>query len=136
MISKMEKLINEDTQSSVFFIGVDSMNRDIEIIRSILSNPKKYEGQPIDDDKIKYHLKILSDSDFLEGEYIFGDGSFLWTQINLTWEGHELLSSISNKDVWETVKERMKDNDMSIDEVPIEVIKKLAQEVIKDMFGG
>lgn len=112
------------------------MGRDMETIRNILSNPKKYEGQPIDDDKIKYHLKLLSDSDFLEGEYIFGDGSFLWTQINLTWEGHELLYSISNKDVWETVKERMKDNDISIDEVPIEVIKKLAQEVIKDMLGG
>lgn len=106
------------------------MKRNPETIRKILSDPSKYAGDPIDNRDIKYHLSLLSDAKLIEGDHMYGDGSLVWAEINLTWEGHELLGSISNPTVWEEIQKTIADNDFRLEDVPLSVIKKLGDNII------
>lgn len=108
------------------------MKRNPETIRKILSNPSKYAEEPIEDESIKYHLSLLSDAKLIEGDYIYGDSSLMWTKLKLTWEGHELLASISNRAVWEEVKKTITDSDFPLEDIPLGVIKSLGDDIIRN----
>lgn len=106
------------------------MKRNPETIRKILSNPHNYAGEPIEDKGVRYHLSLLSDANLIEGEYVYGDSTLMWTRLNLTWEGHELLASISNPTVWKEVQEIIATNNFPLEEIPFSVIKSLSDDII------
>lgn len=106
------------------------MKRNPEMIRKILSSPSKYAGEPIEDEHIKYHLSLLADANYIQGEVIRGDGMAMWTKLNLTWEGHELLASISNRTVWDEVQRTITANDFPLEDVPLAVVKRLGDDII------
>ena len=111
------------------------MKRNLETIRDILIRLESYNDKEITDRELMYHFDLLME------EYIAGvrlrDGSSLYfTQLNLTEEGYDLLTHISNKTVWDSIKEKLNENNMTVNDVPIDIIKWLSKEIMKDMFGG
>lgn len=108
------------------------MKRNPETVRNILLNPSQYVGVPLEDKRISYHIRLLADAGLLQGEYIYGDGMTMWTELKITWEGHELLSSVMNDSVWEEVKNIIESNGFILDDVPLSVIKELGNKTILD----
>lgn len=108
------------------------MKRNPETIRNILSNLQDYVGHTSDDPEVSYHLNLLSDAGFIDGEYMFGDGECVWTQLELTWKGHEFLASIRIDSVWEEVRQTVIANDFPLKDIPLAIIKELGNKVILD----
>lgn len=106
------------------------MKREPETIRKILSNLPDYVGDTSDDPKINYHLNLLSNAGFIKGEHFFGDGEYFWTQLELTWEGHEFLASIRNESVWDEVQRTVVANDFPLEDIPLVVMKRLGDNII------
>lgn len=113
------------------------MKRNLETIRNILLRLESYNDKELTDKEIIYHLDMLINTKYVETTTVLKDGgSFYYQDLKLTWEGHELLASISNKQVWESIKNTLHENNFSVDDVPIEVVKTLSQKILKEMFGG
>jgi hypothetical protein len=96
------------------------MKRDMDLVRELLL---KLEAEPFDgnvwllnpdslgikdhtQDQIAYHLLLLIDSGFLEGERALS-GEFMSRK--LTWAGHDFLDSVRDPKIWRATKERVKE---------------------------
>lgn len=112
------------------------MKRDLEIVRKILSKVEAYENEEIESHEA-YHLTELINKGLVNAKEILSDGSVRYYYgLTLSWEGHELLASISNGYVWESIKDKLNEHGLTVNDVPIEVIKKLSENIMLDMFGG
>ena len=113
------------------------MKHDLEIIRKILINLNSYQNKEIDDANINYHFNLLIDLKLIKQPSILRDGQLrYYTELNYTEKGYDLLTHISNNTVWESIKKTLYENNFTVSEVPIEVIKKLSEKIMMDMFGG
>lgn len=112
------------------------MKRSLETIREILIRLESYKDKELSPN-VYYHLQVLIDQGIVNASQVLRDGRVFYYQgLTLTWEGHELLSSISNKTVWDSIKDKLDEHDLTVDDVPVEVIKKLSHDIMMDMFGG
>lgn len=110
------------------------MKRDLETIRNILSNISAYENIEVTE-KEAYHLSELIDQGLVNAIEILADGKAKYYYgLSLSWEGHELLTYISNDTVWNSIKQILNKNNFTVNEVPIEVIKKLSEKVMLSML--
>ena len=112
------------------------MRLDKELIRDILINIHKYKDTPITDEQIKYHLYIMEDGELIRTNKLQDGNETIYIQLDMSSEGYELLTHISNSYVWDSIKERLQERDMTVNDVPMDIIKWLSQETMKDMFGG
>ncbi|HLR16209.1 MAG TPA: DUF2513 domain-containing protein, partial [Bacillota bacterium] len=100
-----------------------------------MSRIESYNDTEITGD-IVYHLEELINQDLVNANHIISDGRIkLFQGLSLTWDGHDLLASISNRFVWESIKEKLNEHDLTVNDVPIEVIKKISEKIIIDMLG-
>lgn len=110
------------------------MNRDFDLVREILLAFEQRNAAGTDaiaptgysNEEIKYHVDILVDAGFIKS-IPFGpiEGEKRATQ--LTWEGHEFLDSIRDKNQWNAIKEKIKENSVAI---TFESIKTVASILI------
>src|SRR5699024_9288521 len=120
----------------VFFDGLNHMRLDKELLRDILLNIHTYKDVPISDYKIKYHLLIMNDRNLIIYDMLnYGSETFN-THLAMSSKGYELLTHISNSYVWDSIKERLHERGMTVNDVPMDIIKWLSQEIMKEMFGG
>lgn len=119
------------------------MKRDYELVRKLLlffeekSTPEviacpKIEGY--DDLTIKYHLLLLAQAKLIDYEpELTATGRIIRVfAFNLSWQGHDFLDSIRNDAVWAKVKSQASEKGVSL---PFEVLKSLATEAVKKLFG-
>ena len=91
------------------------MNRDCDMIRGILIEiedaivPKEYKfrrsPQNAEIYKFYYHVKILFDNKYLSGIDASDLSNWCILNVELTWNGHELLNKIRSNTIWEKIKE-------------------------------
>jgi len=69
-----------------------------------------------------FHLRILADQKFVEGEKGVGLGYSIGANSNVSWsvvplrltaEGHEFIEALQNREVWNTIKSDFKDASIS-----------------------
>lgn len=82
-----------------------------------------YESIPEDPQKVWYHIKYLTDVDYIEA----ANGFF----IDITPIGRAYLDSVRDESVWTTVKEQMK----SVKTMPLDVVKAVATKVVLNLLG-
>ena len=112
------------------------MKRNLETIRDVLMQLYNYEDTELNDD-VSYNIEGLIEQGYVTAHQVLRDGRTIYCQgLSLTWEGHELLASISNSTVWELIKGKLSEHDLTVDDVPIAVIRKLSHNIMMDMFGG
>lgn len=119
------------------------MKRDYELVRKLLlfleekSTPEavgcpKIEGY--DDLAIKYHLLLLAQAKLIDYEpELTATGRIIRVFVfSLSWQGHDFLDSVRNDAVWAKVKSQASEKGVSL---PFEVLKSLAIEAVKKLFG-
>jgi Hypothetical protein (DUF2513) len=111
------------------------MKRNMDLIRDLLlyveDLPAGQVTQEVDYDVERYefndvlgHLKLLIDSDFIDGQVeIYHDSSSLVILRGLTMPGYDFIDSIRNESVWNQTKEKVASVGGS---VAMEIIKDIA----------
>jgi len=112
------------------------MKRNLETIRDILIRLESYNDKDITDKELKYHMDLLIESEYINARKLQDGNTSMYIGLKLTDKGYDLLTHISNKTVWNSIKDNLSDNDMTGSDVPIDIIKWLSQKTMKDMFGG
>lgn len=110
------------------------MKRNLEIIRSLLLQietfpyPNKYmtlEAEDSTASEISYHVRLLTEGGLIEAEdnpYSCFDE---WSQVRLTWQGHELLELARNQAHWEAAQKILVDRNAGLH------FKLLADELLR-----
>lgn len=112
------------------------MKRNLETIREILKRLHAYEDTELSND-VSYHIDGLIDQGYVNAVQVLRDGrTFYYQGLRLTWEGHELLASISNETVWQSIKDKLSERDLTVDDVPVAVVRQLSHNIMLSMFGG
>lgn len=106
-----------------------------ETMRNILIRLDSYINTPIKDSEVAYHIDLMIDGDMIKGKRIRDGSESYYLSLQLTEKGFDLLAHISNKQVWDAIEQRLSDNDMTVNDVPIDIIKWLSQDIMKGMFG-
>lgn len=112
------------------------MKRDIEIIRSILIKLEEFpEFSPIynfsisgfSEDELIYHLILLQEAKYLIANFNrLGSGKYLLISVErLTYEGHDLLDALKNKDVWNQFTNYLRDESKELGSFPITILFEL-----------
>ena len=110
------------------------MRLDKELIRDILLNIDKYKDVPISDHKIKYHLHMMEDGELIRTNKLKDGNETMYVQLDMSSKGYELLTYISNDYVWDSIKERLDERGMTVNDVPMDIIKWLSEDTMKGMF--
>lgn len=112
------------------------MGLDKEMIRSILIDLEFYNDVELDVET-SYQMDMLIEQGLVNAEQLLKDGRVVFYQgLTLSWTGYELLASVSNKYVWESIKDRLNDRDMTVNDVPFNIVEWMAQDILKGMFGN
>jgi hypothetical protein len=120
-----------------------TMKRDYELVRKLLlfledkSTPEAIACPNIegyDDLAIKYHLLLLAQAKLIDYEpELTNTGRIIRVIVfSLSWQGHDFLDSVRNDAVWANVKSQASEKGVSL---PFEVLKSLATEAVKKLFG-
>lgn len=112
------------------------MKRDLNIMREVLKNADTYTGEWITDEATIYHIKFMTDAELIDSKLLVDGDNILINHCSLKEKGYDLLTHITNDYVWDEVKERLSDNDMTVNDVPIDIIKWLAKDIMEGMFGS
>lgn len=127
--------MNLANRVSTLLNGGAIVKRDLETVRYILGKLDSYNDIELDS-KESYHLQELIKQELVTASGTLRDGRATFYQgLSLTWNGHELLAAISNEYVWETIKEKLQENGMTVNDVPVSVINKLSEQILIEMFG-
>lgn len=106
------------------------MKRDIETIRDILPRLDQYNNKPIEDKLIEYHLRMMLNGNIITGKTTVADNTTFFNDLELTNEGYDILTSITNDDIWSEVKETLHKNGFTVNDVPLAVVRELANKAI------
>ena len=118
------------------------MKRDMNLIRDLLFQIEKGSVEQtstdldppegISPEEVVYHIEILRGSHLINfSSQSKGINGSIFTELSLTWEGHEFLDSIRSNSVWNTVKKRLKHLGGT---ATLEIIKELAVKITKTQF--
>lgn len=112
------------------------MKRNLETIRDILIRLESYNDTEVSRED-SYHLQELINQGLVSAIATMADGRHVYYQgLTLSWEGHELLASISNGYVWYSIKGRLHEHELTVNDVPVAIVKKLSEQIMMEMFGG
>ena len=134
-----------DTAHRQYHYKVTSMKRDMNLIFKILEffeardDISIIQNMKIDDyneQVIKYHLRLMYQANLLVAEEVVSSSTK--TRIievfpfELSWEGHEFLISLRNKNVLNKIKERF---GKSFSDVPFTILKEVALTLFRNEIG-
>ncbi len=118
------------------------MKRDMELVKKILKRIEEHETNELiyeialedyDSQKIYYHCHLLIEANLIEGEVDRALGGRM--RINriygLSWDGHEFLDAAKNEKVWNSVKDKIKEQSISI---PFSIMKNLLLDKLSDLL--
>jgi hypothetical protein len=122
------------------------MQRDMDLIRELLlfvEQDPTFDGQSwgspdIPNDfgsehhsmeELTYHLDLLIEAGYLKGKS--GAGFGLPVINKLTWQGHEFLDDIRDKDIWQKTKKRLE----GLQSVALGIVAEVAKAEIKKRLG-
>jgi hypothetical protein len=110
------------------------MKRNLDLIKSILeyfeckddwNHEKDLEIENYDSKIVSYHIQIMYEAGLLNGEAVTSNTGRIYDVIpfRLTWQGHEFLDNIKDKNRWKKIKQIVltKGGNFSI-----EIVKNLA----------
>jgi hypothetical protein len=116
------------------------MKRDMNTVREILLKisdaPAKAdqsilvdERSPEEEKKILYHVALLNDAGLITGEALSGLDmeTPIWTDLDLTWEGHDFLDAVRDPTLWQKTKEGVE----QAEGFTFELLKALAKGFVK-----
>ena len=120
------------------------MKRDMDLIRLLLLQIESSETRYADDldtpgysrQETGYHLELLISAGLINCDRVswtFG-GDFGAAVNGLTWEGHDFVEAIRSESVWNRTKEFVKDKGLDVGSLPIELLKSVAVDRIKEML--
>lgn len=125
------------------------MRRDIELIRQLLLKledqkiapnvtrslrPADLQIEGYDIDVIVLHLDMLTNSPYLKNSKIDTGGNLLF--MGISWEGHELIDAIREKDVWkETLENARKNGSTETISFIFEIAKSVIKKQLKEKAG-
>lgn len=122
------------------------MHRDFDLIREMMlsleSNAEligraSFEGYATsffpnlgkDDDTLAYHLMLIIDEGWLDGEYIRVSGKFIL--VRLTADGHDFIEVTRQKSIWDQAKAAIKAGGGETLRFAWEISKKIAEAEIQ-----
>jgi hypothetical protein len=89
------------------------MKRDLDLVRELLLDIEKnakgvradwtFSGEEHDPSLVLYHVRLLFDAGFVEGQFI-EDAEAYWVD-RITWQGHEFIDAVRDAGVWKKTKE-------------------------------
>jgi hypothetical protein len=117
--------------------------RDMELARKVLlaleakSEPEAIETVQIegyDDLAVRYHLLLLAQAKLIDYEPVLTKTGRIVSVLafNPSWHGYEFLDAVRDEAVWNKLKAQASDKGTAL---PFDVLKLLAIEAIKKMFG-
>jgi hypothetical protein len=128
-----------------------SMKRDITLIKELLcyfENSdtifteillEKYSPFPnYSDEAVSYHLELLFEAEYVTGHFVVTNDFHRmdWGEVKLTWQGHEFLSLLKNKEVINKITSLSKDGLTSMSfSVLKDVAKKLIESKAEKLLG-
>jgi hypothetical protein len=114
------------------------MTRDMDLIREILfavesrtdTLPKEVTVGGHDKETVIRHVQMLVEAGYLRGkQHPSGSSHYPVITINdLTWEGHELISAVRNKDIWNEIKQRF---GAELPKMPIVILKEIGTALVR-----
>lgn len=88
-------------------------------------------------DQISYHVEIMAQdgAGFLDAVDLStrDEDGYDWRPRKLTWQGQEFLAAIRNDTVWRKIRQKVIEKGGAI---PLEVLKVLAINATKELFGA
>ncbi|MFP7494694.1 DUF2513 domain-containing protein [Terribacillus saccharophilus] len=122
------------------------MKRDMSLIRNLLLDiESEYteggfalevtEEDEYSEEEMNYHLQLMKEAKLIKLEAVFDEEEEEEELLiyGLTWEGHELLDSIRNEEVWQQLLHKMRKEKGSI---PFSVLRKQAAKAAEAFFGS
>lgn len=107
------------------------MKRDMELIREILlaveSDKFDENIEGFSSEIIEKHMDLLITEKLIDRKG-FGINSYFSTTIDLTWQGHEFIENLRQKEIWNTIKTEFKEESVS---TVLSVAKKMAENFAK-----
>ena len=83
---------------------------------------------------VNYHLDLLFEARLANGEMQWMNrGRGVPVVRGLTWEGHDFLDAIRNESIWAKTKDFVKER--GLQSIPVELIKSLATDFVKQQLG-
>ncbi len=120
------------------------MTRDMEVIRKIIleiqsRKDAEYHSVEIpnyDGVTVARHLELMMHAGLIEGQKSFGLGmpSPLVIVKDLTWEGHDLASALTNDNVWAQIKKKLSPAELAT--IPLSVIKDIGVALVGQLVKG
>lgn len=86
----------------------------------------------VDWKQLIYTIQRLNEARYIESRVNYANNDVYLVNIsNITYEGHQFLDNIRDKNVWEMTKKRLS----SIASVSLPIINEVASAIIKDKLG-
>jgi hypothetical protein len=85
--------------------------------------------------EVSYHVQILDEAGFIEAENLSDMQNYTWKAKRLTYQGHELLDSIRDPEVWSKTREgASKVGGLALD-VLMSLGKAYAKQILREKLG-
>ena len=108
------------------------MIRDLDLIRTILFEIERNEDATghgficlhlpdYSREQVSYHVRLLHEAKLIDAVNASTLSSYVWHPSRLTWEGHELLDSARDENVWKRAKKKAEE----IGNLSLEVLKQI-----------
>jgi hypothetical protein len=97
-------------------------------MEAYVSAPEQMGISGHSEEEFIYHLQLLIRQGFIDGTAEM----IPMTVRGLTWEGHEFVDNIRNKNIWENTKRRVSD---LVGSLSVSVIAAIAESEAKKLFG-
>lgn len=122
------------------------MQRDLELIREILLRVEAIgEVRSIPDLKIGdfseivvvYNLDLSIQAGLVDGKVVIGADAHYYISglMGLTWAGHDFLDSARDTTLWSKAKREAKNKGMEFSKLPLEVAKRILNDVLNEHPG-
>lgn len=86
----------------------------------------------VDWKQLIYTIQRLNEARYIDAKINYANNDVYSVNIsNITYEGHQFLDNIRDKNVWEMTKKRLS----NIASVSLPIIKEVASAIIKDQLG-
>jgi hypothetical protein len=119
------------------------MKRDIKLIKEILCYLEasetvyteilleSYSPFPsYQDEVISYHIELMFEADYIKGHFVVENDVHImdWGELKLTWQGHEFLSLLKDKEVLNKITSLSKEG---LSSMSFAVLKDIAKKLIE-----
>lgn len=117
------------------------MRRDPDIIREVLIQIEADGGDPMawvtidipgaSELEISYHVEMLDEAGFIHATDCSSMDGHSWIPSRLTWDGHELLDTIQDENIWSETKKRVSE----AGGWTLPILQAIATDILKKQIG-